>query len=119
MNNSFLIENYEDPSEEKKPIDKSVWARQREGELVTLVEAIGKVSQSDEWKVLKTHIFDGIVETIERKIDTESMKPEIDTAELYRLQGQLAWARKYADFDKLKEVFKVELDGLKKQLKHE
>lgn len=117
MNNAFIVEQNQEP--EDKPVDKTTWLRQREGELVKLIEAIGKVSESDAWKILKSHIFDGVVETIERRIDTESMKPELDTAELYRLQGQLGWAKKYADFNKLKEVFKVELEGIRKQLKHE
>lgn len=106
MNNAQYTIN-----EEEKP--KEVQSRERQSQLVRLIEAIEGVTETHDWKTLKTEIFDPLVETLERKIKIEAKAKEINAAELYRLQGQLGWANKYSDLQKLANLFKVELKKLK------
>ena len=115
MNNAQIISDGLS-LEDTKEFDRSPWLRQREGELVKIIEAIGKIAETDEWNVLKTHIFAPLEETLEKRLVTEANKLEISDAELHRLQGQLIWAKKYADFKKLAEFFKLELVNVHKQL---
>lgn len=113
MNNSKIAI---DSGFQEENLDRTPWLRQREGELVTIIEAIGRVNESGDWSILKKHIFDGLVETLERKLNLEAKKNDLNSPEIYRLQGQLAWARKYADLQKLNEFFRLELTNIRKQL---
>lgn len=88
----------------------------REKELVSIIEALVEIRNTHSWKVLKSYVFDGVLETLERRLAEEAKKDEISSPELYRLQGQIVWARKYADLNKLEEIFQTELTGIKKLL---
>lgn len=88
---------------------------EHKAKLVRMIEAIQEVVNTTGWKVLKQEIFDELVKTLERRIMSESKKPKIEPEELYRLQGQLAWARKYSKLEDLAEVFKVGLTNINKQ----
>lgn len=90
--------------------------RERAAKLVRMIEAIERVSRSADWNILKEEIFAPVSKTLENRLMTEAKKDEINEPELYRLQGQLVWARKYSNLESLKEVFKVELSNLKKQI---
>ena len=109
MNNSQIVID-EEP-------DREASLAQRQGELVRIVEALRRVADSEDWDVLKELVFDGVLETLERQLKNEAQKAEVVTPELYRLQGQLVWARKYADLDKLAEFFKIQIEGIKSNLK--
>lgn len=87
----------------------------RRGELTRIIEAIRSVAASKEWGTLRELLFDDAVRALERRIISESSATNVKLDELYRLQGQLVWARKYADFDKLGEFFMKQLEGIKKQ----
>lgn len=116
MNNSKIaIDSFS--LEEKPEFDRTPWLRQREGELVQIIEAINKVASSGEWKVLKSAIFEGLEESLEKRMRMETEKDELNQPEIHRLQGQLIWAKKYSDFSKLSEFFKIELQGIRKQIK--
>lgn len=113
MNNSKIaFDNLEEEEEEKSFI-----LQKQQGELSQIVEAINRVEQSQDWQKLKRLVLDGVLETLERQLKSEAQKPEVVTPELYRLQGQLAWARKYADLKKLSEFFRNQIEGIKHQLK--
>ena len=109
MNNSQIVIE-EEPSREES-------LAQRQGELVRIVEALRRVADSKDWQVLKGLVFDSVLETLERQLKAEAQKDEVNAPELYRLQGQLVWARKYADLNKLAEFFKVQVEGIKSNLK--
>lgn len=109
MNNSSL--GLDVKLEPEKQIDISPWLRQKEQELVQVIEALQNIASSSYWKVLKQKVFDGVLESLQRKISNES-----DDKEIYRLQGQIAWAEKYSNLDKLIEIYRKELQGIKKQL---
>lgn len=112
MNNS-MMEELNSPGMES---DQSSLLERR-GELVRIVEALRRVADSKDWEVLTELVFNGVVETLERQLKNEAQNSTIVTAELYRLQGQLVWARKYADLDKLAEFFKKQIEGIQTKLK--
>ncbi len=115
MNNSKIaLDNQEVFTE--KTFDKKPILRQREGELVKLIETIMRIEQSEDWQGVRNHIFYGLVESIEGRIRNESGKGELNQPEIYRLQRQLLLARKYADFKKLADVYRSELSNVKQQL---
>jgi len=64
-------------------------------------------------------VFDGIVPNLERQLMNETSKKEIDIAEVYRLQGQLMWAHKYADLKKFADGKRQQLENIKNQLKYD
>lgn len=101
---------------EEEIVDTAPILRQRQTELLKIVEAIGEVAKTDQWKVLKELIFDGVVEALEKRMKVESTKAELNSPEIYRLNGQLAWAKRYSDLNKLVEAYKIELNNITKKL---
>src|SRR3990167_10034279 len=108
MNNGML-------RAEEEEFDSTTVLQKKEQELIKNIEAINAVLKTEEWQVLKGRIFEGVVENLEKRLKLEAEKKELDNPELYRLQGQIAWAKTYADLGKLVERFKIELLGIKKQ----
>lgn len=103
MNNSL---NYEEEVSRAKP---DSLLREREAKLVRMIEAIAALGQSPEWSTLKDELFDGALESVERRIKDEADKADLNTPELYRLQGERKWARRYADLTKLSDMYRAEL----------
>lgn len=104
MNNAYYQEE-----EEVKPLDTS----QQQATLVRLIEAINGLLQSPEWQTLQELHFTQEEERIERLIVSSAKKATIDESELYRLQGELKWAKRYADMPKFAQILKSQLDKLK------
>lgn len=114
MNNSKLIlDNF---SIEDSVVDNTPLLREKEAELVRIIEALNAVKASEGWNTLKSLIFDGLLENLERSQRNVAESAEIKDSDLYRLQGKIFWARKYADLDKLADVYRLELSNLRKQL---
>lgn len=117
MNNSFIAsDNLETISQEE--IDRTPYLRNKEGEMVKVIEALQRISVSSDWSTLKTNIFDGVVEQLERDILNEAKEDRPDTQKLASLKGQYVWAKKYADLESLAKAFKVELTGIRQILKN-
>lgn len=113
MNNSKIaLDNIETEEE----IDLSPVLREQETKVVKIIEAISVIAVSEQWKVLKELIFDDLVDSLERRISSEAKRKPIDEPEIYALTGQLAWAKRYADFNKLADAYKLELSNLRKKL---
>ena len=112
MNNSKIA--FDNIEEETK--DKLSFLQKQQGEFSQIVEAINRVEASQDWQKLKRLVLDGVVTTLEKKVASEASKEEVNTPELYRLQGQLTWARKYADLSKFAEFFRVQISNLKNQI---
>lgn len=110
MNNS-LVETIEEDV-----FDASSQLRERAAKLVRMIEAIDRVHQNPDWQILKAEIFEPVSKSLENRLMTEVKSDEINEPEIYRLQGQLVWARKYSKLEDLREVFKVELTNIKKQI---
>lgn len=111
MNNAQIIEETKNLQEGQVLI-----LRKKETELTNIIEAVKSISESKEWQTLKILIFDELVENLERRIKTETAKEHIDTSQIYKLNGQLLWAKKYSDFNKLADVYRLELTNIKKKL---
>lgn len=77
-----------------------------------IVEDIQELNDTPAWKRLQKNLFNDVLGSLERRILAETKKPVIDSPEVYRLQGQIAWARKYSNLNDLQETFKVELRNL-------
>ena len=115
MNISKLAIEYS-ALEEPKAVDKTPLLRTREGELVRIIEAARRVVSTEEWGTLKKLIFDKLVENLERNLREEATKDNPSVAALAKINGQLIWARKYADLSKLADVYRLELTNVKKTL---
>lgn len=102
MNNAFVR------NKEPEKIDRTPWLKQQEVELLKIIEAIQNIKQSNFWKTLKEKVFDGVVISIQEKLQDEK-----DEKELYRLQGQMAWASKFTDLDKLEKVYRDQLEAIR------
>jgi hypothetical protein len=115
MNNSKLsLEEFQSPLQE---IDKTSWLKDREATLVRQIETLRRVAQSEDWCSLKKELFDGVVEILERQQKSEAEKESPDPLKLTNINGQLAWARKYSDLNKLADAFVPELKNIRQQLK--
>ena len=115
MNNSKIALDNQDVITEKT-FDKKPILRQKEGDLVKLIEAIERVAHTSDWQILRNFIFDDLTESLERRLNSESGKGELNQPEIYRLQGQLMLARKYSDFKKLADVYRSELSNVRQML---
>ena len=114
MNNSKIVsDNFEESKE-----DNSQILQIKQGELSQIIEAINGVEASEDWQKLKKLLLDGVVSSLERQLLNEVSRKEINPPEIYRLQGQLAWARRYVDLKKLSETYRRQLEGIKIQLKN-
>lgn len=115
MNNSkFALES--NTLTEVTEKDNKPWLRQREGELVKIIEALRAVAQLQDWSSLKTLVFDGVVEKLEKDLLDQARKDNPDKLVMARLNGQLVWAKKFADIGKLSEIFRDELTRIRKSL---
>lgn len=88
---------------------------EKQGELAQLVEAINRVEANDDWRKLKELFLNGVVEKLERQLKDEASRQEVSLPKLYRLQGQIEWARKYSDLKKFSNEKRLEIENLKKQ----
>lgn len=91
--------------------------RDRQTNLVKILEAIDLVLKTSGWQTLKELVFDKVVERIERQLLSESKQFPIDADKIYTLQGELVWAKRYADFKAYAEMLQKELQGIKDNLK--
>lgn len=110
MNNAFL-------SIEKEPnVDTEVKFREKEIELIAIIEAIETIATSKEWLVLKTKLWDGVVVSLLKQRDTEVEKRPLNGPLIHSLNGQLAWAKKYLNISDLANIYKLELQNIRKNL---
>jgi hypothetical protein len=114
MNNSLMIENVS--LELEPPLDNTELFRQKETELVQVIEAIETIANSHEWLVLKEKLFDGVVESLKKQRETEIEKKPLNGPVIHALNGQLAWAKKYSDFGTLANIYRLELQNIRKKL---
>lgn len=113
MNNSLIIESVS--LELEQPADKTELLRQKETELIQIIEALSKVIESREWAVLKDKIFDGVVESLERRLKTEIKKKPLNGPLIHSLNGQIEWAEKYSNLESLAHIYKQELTNVRNQ----
>lgn len=105
MNNSLL------QLEVEQEVDIKPQLRARERELLEIIEAIRRVAGSDYWQLLKVKVFDGVVHSLHNRLIAEK-----NPTEMYRLQGQIVWAEKYSDLEKMTQAYENELKSLRNKL---
>lgn len=114
MNNSALtIENVM----EVKSSKILSYLKERETFLVKVLEAIGELKKSEAWGKLSSEVFEGITERLERNLKDEAKKVPANTAVLANIAGQLSWAEKYSDLQKMEQSFFAELTSVREHLK--
>ena len=111
MNNSQLIVENVD-MEMPTPVDTTPMLREQSIKLEKIIEAFDKINGSIYWKLLQREIFDGVLESLNRR-----MRNEKDVNQLLKLQGQIVWADKYCNLTKLADVYKKELVNITNKLK--
>lgn len=108
MNNSKIaIDNVSLADEEV--VDNTPLLRQRETELVDLIDALDHIRASNYWKVIQRKF----TEELQRLLN--QLKKEKDTTVLFRLQGEITRAEKL-DLDKTADEYRNELRGIRKKL---
>ena len=90
--------------------------RDRQTELVLIIEAIDEVLKTKGWQTLKELVWDKEVERIERLLLSEAKGSEINFGTIFRLQGELQRTRRY-DLRSYAEMLKKELQGIKENQK--
>ncbi len=98
------------------PEETKVLYREKQTELVTIIEAFASLEKSQEWATLKQYVFDKELQGIENRIKSESLLQTIDVSKLYRLQGRRDFARQFCDVNKYVEVLKKQLEEIKTKL---
>ena len=104
MNNSKIVLELESFSEEKK----TEFLKQRETELLLILEALQNIKGSKYWKLLEEKVFNGVLISLQHRIRTEK-----NPTEIYRLQGQIVWAEKFCDLTKMYQAYQNELTRLR------
>lgn len=113
MNNSFLtIESL--GLTEENPVDRTEKLKEREGELLRIIEALRAVQDTKGWNTLKELVFASISDTLHKEITDEAREDNPDTLRLSRLAGQLKWAERFSDLNKLEQVYRVELANIRR-----
>lgn len=108
MNNSFIA------LETSLEVDNINPLREKEAELVKIIEALNEVGQSSSWISLKSLVFDKLTESLEKRLRQEVDRDEIILSEVQFLKGQIRWAKKYSDLSKLVSEFRLELSNIRK-----
>lgn len=114
MNNSKLAIESVGISLESQ-IQNSDSLKEKEVKLTQWIDAIQKIHATNEWRSLK-EVFDPLSESLHKQILAEAKKPNPDTNKLNRLSGELRWAERYADLQKLAGEFRVELTNIRLKL---
>jgi predicted oxidoreductase (fatty acid repression mutant protein) len=95
-------------------LEEVVAYRKREQMLIQRITVLQGIHSSDVWKSYTELIGDSIAH-IEKKMLDESKKKELNSPEIYRLQGQLEFAKRN-DIEKLIGQYQKELQAIKQKL---
>lgn len=115
MNNSKLVIDSV-PLTSEEPVDYTPQLREKESETIKIIDALQKLQQTKEWHILKETIFEGLTETLNKAITTEARQENPDTLKLNRLAGQLKWAERYSNLEKLEALYRTDLTNIRSKL---
>lgn len=116
MNNSKIaLDDYMD-SLEDEVVDNQPALREKEVELVAIIEAIQNLSNNRDWVILQEKVFDGVVNNLMKRRNTEVEKKPLNGPVIHSLNGQLEWAKKYSNIASLAQIYKLELTNVRKLL---
>jgi hypothetical protein len=85
-------------------------------ELVKIIQSFESLEKSKEWATLKELVFSKSLASIEKQLLNESSAPDISLHKLYKLQGELSWARKFNDINRFTDTLKKQLADIKTKL---
>lgn len=105
------MENFELTEETKALL------REKEVELVKILEALDALSKNKDFKTLQELLFSKSQDAVERQIKNESLAQEINTDKLYKLQGEWVWVRQFMDIPSFVKTLRRELEAIKTKLK--
>lgn len=112
MNNSQVFVDLQPERNE----DITPKLRAEEARLLRIIEALQGVQSTKQWSSLKTEVFDSLVNVLEKEIRTEAKKDEPSPFKLNRLSGELKWAERFSDLNKLENMYRVQLQNIRQQL---
>lgn len=112
MNNSKLAIEYETLSQvaQDQPLDMLPALRNRETDLMVIIEAMGHIRGSQYWKILEEKVFNKDFNSLQKQLRNEK-----NPTEIYRLQGRITQAEKL-DLNKGLQAYEAELQRIRKQL---
>lgn len=90
--------------------------REEQTRLISIIESFEGLEKSKEWATLKELVFDKSLASIERQLLLAAQEPELSNAKIYKLQGELAWAKKFNDVNRFIETLKKQLADIKKKI---
>lgn len=97
--------------------EQKIRLREKQTELIKLLETLQGLEKTDEWQTLKELVFKPSLNAIQKQIISEALNPTIDTNKLYRLQGEWTWAKQHADTDRFASTLKKQIEDIKNKLK--
>lgn len=100
----------------EEPVDNTVLLREKETQLVKIIQALEEIEKNDTWQYLKETIFDGIVESLKKRRDLEVEKKPLNGPLIHSINGQLEWAKKYSNLTSLASIYRLELSNVRKLL---
>lgn len=89
-----------------------------ESRLIRILEAIQEVKESKGWSTLKAEIFDSRVNILEKELLEAARKKTPDIFQISNTAGQLEWAERFSDLNKLEGWYRTQLQGIRK-VQHE
>ena len=110
MNNSYIAQKNIDFGSEQP--DTSPMLRQRETELVAIMDAVKHIQTSKYWQVCVDKIFKPDFDKLGDKL-----RKEKNPTEMYRLQGKLSELEKVINFTKIYEIYYQELQSIRSNFK--
>lgn len=109
MNNSKFAIEYNALTEEEA-VDQKPMFRQRETDLVEIIEALRHIRASNYWKVLEAKVFTKEFNSLQKQLRNEK-----NPTEIYRLQGRITQAEKF-DLEKELQAREMELRRIREQI---
>lgn len=97
-------------------MDEKVKYEERYDVLVKIIESFESLEKSKEWEVLKEHVFSKSLISIERQLLNASIESPIVPEKIYKLQGELSWARRFNDVSRFIETYKKQLVEAKSKI---
>ena len=107
MNNSLM--HIEEILDEPLPEERIAHLRTRQQHSLQVLSSIDALLRSNHWKTVEAELLDKLA------IMKRQLVSEKDTTEMFRLQGKISYGEKF-DLANLAKQYRLELEGIKKQL---
>lgn len=109
MNNSKIAIEYA-PLAEEAPKDYKATYRQRETELIEIIEALKNINSSKYWQIIQAEVFEPELKNLQKQLNDEN-----NPTKMYRLQGEIKRAEKLNLSSRL-QAYELELQSIRSKL---